>query len=115
MKRNLSLILLLVGLVVITACRPAADPGDTATAEPAATEDLGLCPPGGEDCEEESSGATAEATAIPTAIPTADEQTAETSPTPAGPTEDPLASRDTDWVKGAKDPVITLIEYGDYF
>jgi len=115
MKRNLSLVLLLVALVVITACRPAAGLGDTATAEPAATEELGVCPPGGEDCEDEGAGATAEATAAPTAEPTADKQAADPSPTPAEPPEYPLALRDTDWVTGAKDPVITLIEYSDYF
>jgi hypothetical protein len=119
MKRNLSLVLLLVALAVITACRPAAGLGDTATAEPAATEELGVCPPGGEDCEDEGTGADAEATAVPvadaTAKPAEDKQAADPSPAPAEPVEDPLALRDTDWVKGAKDPVITLIEYSDYF
>jgi hypothetical protein len=121
MKRYLSLALLLVALVVITACRPQAGRGDTATAEPAATEELGICPPGGADCEDEGAGATttAEATAVPTVEPTnqpaADKQTPDPSPTPAEPVADPLAIHDTDWVKGAKDPVVTLIEYGDYF
>jgi cyclophilin family peptidyl-prolyl cis-trans isomerase/protein-disulfide isomerase len=116
MKRNLSLVLLLVAMAVLAACRPAADPGNTSPPAPAATEELGICPPGGDDCEEEEeTGAAAEATAPPTAVPTEDKQTADPTPVSAEPVDDPLAVRDTDWVKGAEDPVITLIEYTDYF
>jgi cyclophilin family peptidyl-prolyl cis-trans isomerase/protein-disulfide isomerase len=115
MKRNLSLVLLLVALAVLAACRPAADLGNTATPEPAATEDLGICPPGGDDCEDEGTATAAEVTAPPTAEPTEDKQTADPTPVPAEPAQDPLAVRDTDWVKGAEDPVIILIEYTDYF
>jgi len=107
MKRWL---LLLIALLVITACRPEAGLGDAPTGVPAATEDPGICPPGEEGCDE-----VAEATAVPTARPTATAQPAAQTPAPAGPVEDPLAPRDTDWVKGADDPVITLIEYSDYF
>jgi hypothetical protein len=104
MKRWL---LLLIALLVITACRPEAGLGDAPTGVPAATEDLGICPPGDEGCDE-----VAEATAVPTARPTATAQPAAQAPAPI---EDPFALRDTDWVKGADDPIITLIEYADFF
>ena len=103
MKRWL---LLLIALLVITACRPEAALGDTAGDEPAATEELGLCPPGEEECDDE-----AEATAVPTAAA----QPAEQNPTPVQPVEDPFVLRNTDWIKGPDDAVITLIEYSDYF
>jgi hypothetical protein len=111
MKRHLAWILLLVALVVITACRPDAGEGDVTTEDPAATEDLGLCPPGGDDCEDEEADPAAEATAVPTPEPAAEEGAMGS----AEPDNDPLALRDTDWVMGSEDPVITLIEYSDYF
>jgi hypothetical protein len=104
MKRYLPWIWLLVALVVITGCRSDAGLEDAAAEATAA---LGVCPPGGEDCDDESAAAE-EATAVPAA------QTPQQQQAPAS-AEDPLASRDTDWVKGAEEPLITLIEYADYF
>jgi hypothetical protein len=113
MKRHLSWILLLVALVVITACRPAAEVDEVTTEAPAATDELGACQPGGDDCEDEETEAATDATAVPTAQPTTEKEAAE--PASAEPVGDPFAIRDTDWVMGAEDPVVTLIEYSDYF
>ncbi len=102
---------LILALALVVGCRPIA-----AGEEPAATEDvdLGVCKPGEEtgDCDDDTSDE--EPTAEPAPEPT--EQPAE--PVGQDPTtetlEDLLALRDTDWVLGADEPVITLIEYGDY-
>lgn len=115
MKRRLAWILLLVVLAMVTACRPAGSLGDAAKEESAATEELGICPPDSEDCDDEESDVGTEATEVSTPQTTEKEQAAEPDSSPANPTDNPLAPRDTDWVKGAEDPLITLIEYADYF
>jgi hypothetical protein len=120
MRRHVFWLLLLIALAAITACRPESGPADLATEEPAATDDLGICPPDSEDCEDEETEVAAVPTSAPTAEPAPDQGAEETSPAPtssapAQPVDDPREIRDTDWVKGAEDPTITLIEYADYF
>jgi hypothetical protein len=115
MRRYVFWLLLLIALVAVTACRPESVPGDLVTEEPAATDDLGICPPDSEDCEDEETEVAADPTTVPTAEPTRDQSADETETTPAQPVEDPRVIRDTDWVKGTEDPTITLIEYADYF
>lgn len=116
--------ILLAALLLVAACRPVAELEETATAEPTATEEeeLGICEPADDDCGDET--AVEEPTAVPTVKPTAapaikpTEDTAETDatdPASAELVEDPLAIRDTDWVMGGgEDPIITLLEYGDF-
>ena len=120
MRRYAFWLLLVITLVAITACRPESGSGDVVTDEPAAADDLGICPPDSEDCEDEENEVAANPTTVPTAEPTREQSAEETStaPTdsaPAQPVEDPREIRDIDWVKGAEDPTITLIEYADYF
>ena len=91
---------LVLALLMVSACRP--DAGDTASA----TEDLGICQPEDEDCGDEVTK-TADATEAPTR-----ESQVEQEPIDLG--ENPLAVRDTDWVKGPDDAFITILEYADF-
>ncbi len=103
MRRYLTWAALLVALLLAVSCRsaatettPDADPLVLyATAKPA-------------------TAVPAPATAVPTVKPSADPTAAAAEPVPAVDLEDPLAVRETDWVMGPPDAIITLLEYGDY-
>lgn len=80
------IVLLLIGLLLLAACGPSGGP-----ATPAA---------GGDS-----------ATAVP---PQASGSQAVPAITPATTPEEAGIVRPQDWVKGATDPVVTIIEYGDF-
>ena len=119
MKNLRAWAVLLAALMLTAGCRPAAETDNPDPAEPTAiveAEGTPICGPEENDCEEEPA---AEETAVepverPTTAPT--EQTAPepTAERPVNSGDDPLAVRDTDWVMGADDAFITLLEYGDY-
>lgn len=91
---------LVLALLMFTACRPEAGTGAVAT------EDLGICKPEDEDCGDEGAEV-AEATATPV-----EETQVVEVPIDLG--DDPLAVRETDWVKGPDDAFITILEYADF-
>ena len=124
MKKGWIWAVLLVALLAISACRPAADDGSGNASE--AAEDLGICQPEDEACVDESAlTATAEAETAtaeePAPAETVDETPAEEPagantevPEIAPPPANPFAVRETDWVMGAEDAFITIIEYADF-
>jgi len=124
MKKGWIWAVLLIALLGVTACRPAAD--DAAHSASEAAEDLGACLPEEEACVDESAlSQTPEEETAPAEEPER-EETAEETPAeepaatdtevsesaPVG--DDPFAVQETDWVMGPDDAFITLIEYGDY-
>ncbi len=127
MKRGWIWAVLLVALLVISACRSVEDEAGHNGSEAAATEDLGLCQPEDETCVDESalSETPEEEETAPTKEPEP-EETVEEAPTEepadantevsesAPVVENPFLVRETDWVMGPDDAFITLIEYGDY-
>jgi hypothetical protein len=103
----------LAALLLAAACRPSVE---TNGPDPAEEADLGVCQTGQEECtddvaSEPAATETVSPTVPPTPMPTAttrvDESLAEQP-------DDLLAVRDTDWVMGADDALLTLIEYGDF-
>jgi hypothetical protein len=120
MKKGWIWAVLLVALLAISACRPAADDAGHNASE--AAEDLGICQPEDEACVDESAlSATPEAETA-TAEEPAPEETVDETPADANtevpeiapPPANPFAVRETDWVMGAEDAFITIIEYADY-
>lgn len=124
MKRAWIWAVLLIALVMISACRPTADSLEDGAA--AAAEDLGACQPEDDACEVEPAAAeTVEESTEPTRETTVEETTGETTPEESAPTDtevsegalagdDPFAIQKTDWVLGPEDAFITMIEYGDF-
>jgi hypothetical protein len=126
MKKGWIWAILLVAMLVISACRPAEDDVDRDASETAAAEDLGACQPEDEACVDESVlSATPEEETAPAGEPEPEETVEET------PAEEPVATdaevlestplvdnpflvRETDWVMGPDDAFITMIEYGDF-
>lgn len=94
---------LVLALLMIAACRPEAGANDST---PSSTEDLGICKPEDEDCDDEGTE-TVEATRAPI-----EETQAVEEPIDLG--DDPLAVRDTDWAKGPDDAFFTIMEYADF-
>lgn len=78
--------LLLVGLLFLAACGPAGTPASPATSEPS--------------------------TAVPPQAPPISQPVE--AGFPATTPEEAGIVRQRDWVKGADDPVVTIIEYGDF-
>lgn len=113
MRRYRKWAALLAALLLTTACRPSVE---TDGPDPAEEADLGVCQTGQEDCiDEVATEAPATETASPTVAPTPKPTaTARAGESPAEQPGDLLAVRDTDWVMGADDALLTLIEYGDY-
>ncbi len=105
MKRSWTWAILLIALMLIVACRPAADSGEL--------EDLDACPPGEEVCTTDET-ANEEPAPAPTTPAATDAPQPTAKPVDLG--ADPLAIRDGDWVSGsqAEDPLFTLVEYGDF-
>lgn len=110
---------LLLALLLVVGCRSV---DDGQAVDPTEEASLGVCQPGEDtsDCDDEGNDEqpVADATTEPTREPTAEPATPVEDPqqnaNPTDETNDPMAPRDTDWVLGAENPVITLIEYGDY-
>ena len=124
MRRYWTWAVLLAALLLVVACRPPAETGQEGLPEGTAAEevDSGVCPVSEPDCADENTvdqAATeisptktaASPTLIPTPAPTA---TAKAFDSPVEPPDDPLDVRDTDWTMGSGEPLITLLEYGDY-
>ncbi len=119
MRRNWIWAILMVALLLVTACRPAVENLGSEESEQIAAELLGACKPE-EECDDETAveEEPVEETAEPTAVPEAESrpEEAENAPTDAAPSlgDDPLAITDGDWVKGPDDALFTLVEYGDF-
>ena len=99
---------LILALFVVSACRPTAEV-DEYNPDAESTVDEGICEPNDESCEDTTA---AEATPEPTVAPTRAPQ-ATAAPAIDLPA-DPLAERPGDWVMGAEEPIVTLLEYSDY-
>lgn len=112
MRKSWIWAILMIALLLVSACRPAAEDLDSDSSEETAAEVVGACKPE-EECDDEPVEGTepVEETADPTATPV--EESAVVEPPPAlG--DDPLAITDADWVKGPDDAFITIVEYGDF-
>ena len=113
MRKSWMWAILMIALLLVTACRPAAEDLDSESSDAEPTVVAGVCKPEEEDCEDGSGEGDepVDETADPTATPV--EESAAVEPPPAlG--DDPLPITDGDWVKGPDDAFITLIEYGDF-
>jgi hypothetical protein len=129
MRKYWTWAVLLAALLLVVACRPPAETDQEGRPEATAAEevDLGVCPVGEPDCADENTVDQAateisptETAASPTLMPTpAPTATAKAFDSPVEPPDDPLDVhpldvRDTDWTMGSGEPLITLLEYGDY-
>ncbi len=107
---------LVAALMLIVGCRPTGETDIPGTAELTLTEDgEAVCEPEDTDCEEEPTAGEAAAEQVegPTTAPAEQAASEQTAETPVNP-DDPFAIRDSDWVMGPDDALITLLEYGDY-
>lgn len=118
MRRRWIWAILVIAILLVTACRPATEEISTEGSEETTAEVLGVCKPE-EDCddettEEEPEEEPAEATATPEPESRPEEVENEPVEEVVELGDDPLAITDADWVKGPDDAFITLIEYGDF-
>lgn len=118
MKRYGIWAMFLVALLLVVGCRPTEDGG----ADDPTTADLEIdaCKPNESDCGDETAEAEATeavVTEAPANVPAATEvpQATEVPPVEIDLGEDPFAVRETDWVKGPEDAILTLVEYADFF
>lgn len=126
MKRTL--FLLLVSVLLLAACAPA-DP-DAAASTPDASGAVDPTATAADPVDESADTPTAAPTDLPTdptVPPVAEDDAADVDApsnensddsdggfVPATSFEDAALVRDVDWVKGAEDPVVVIIEYGDF-
>jgi hypothetical protein len=118
--------ILLIALLLVAACRPVAEleETDSSSTEPTPAQPAGVCKPEEEECEDETADETVDET---TGDETAVEETDEPASSPTEETasesaaegetadpDDPFAVQKTDWVMGADEATVTIIEYGDY-
>ena len=108
MRKSWIWAILLVALLLVGACRPAADEPESSS-----DEGLGVCKPE-EDCEDEpGEEAPTEEAAEPTVAPVEETDSAP-SEAPVALPDDPFAVQDGEWTMGSDDAFITIIEYGDF-
>lgn len=119
MRRRWIWAILVIALLMVTACRPTTEEISSEGSEEGASEVLGVCQPE-EDCDDETTEGEepteepAEATATPEVEPRTEEVENVPVEEPVDLGDDPLAVTDADWVKGPDDAFITIIEYGDF-
>lgn len=100
---------LLATLLLFSACR------SEALNTPEAETPVDVCVPNEEDCTDEQNEVETPEVPEATAEPTPTEQA---EPTPdveiEAEADNPFEITSTDWVMGSDDPLITIIEYGDF-